>query len=188
MIEQSVVKHDDRRDRRMRKAFRIIQVVLLVLGVLAFGFGFSIAGVFWDTDRTVFWQALVSMTIMMLPVLGVAAFLEWRIRNLCVEFDYIYSENVLSIWRISGNRRSLWITVPAESIRFCKPYDNLTEDEQKKLSHVYFACCNASDPRLTLMESDCATIGKKQKPADILIEPEPDLARALKLALLRNER
>lgn len=188
MIEQSVVKHDDRRDRRMRKAFRIIQVVLLVLGVLAFGFGFAIAGVFWDADRTIFWQALVSMIIMMLPVLGIAAFLEWRIRNLCVEFDYIYSDQVLSIWRISGNRRSLWITVPAESIRFCKPYDNLSEEEQKKLAHVYFACCNASDPRLTLIESDPATIGKKQKPAAILIEPEPDLARALKLAFLRNER
>ena len=186
MIEQSVVKHNDKRDRTVRRILRILQIFLLVLAVLALGFGFAVAGVFWDTDRNVFWQAVLNMLLLALPVVAVIAFLEWRIRKLCVEFDYIFSDNALAIWRITGNRRALWITVPADRLTLVKSYDELTDDERKALSRAEFACCNAADPRLTLLESEDATVGRKRQRLALLLEPNDELKRALQLALKRN--
>ena len=183
MIEQTVVKHDDHRDRILRKTLRIIQVVLIVLAGLALVFGFTVASVFWDTDRTVFWQALLNMILLALPVIGVAAFLEWRIQKLCVEYDYVLSDNVFSVFRVAGNRRVLWMTIPLPSLTFCKRYDELSEADKYRLSHVLFACCNADDPRLTLIESDAVLIGKRERKASVLTEPEDELFRAFARAV-----
>lgn len=186
MIEQSVVKHNDRRDRIVQRILRVIQIFLLVFAVLALGFGFAVAGVFWETDQNTFWQAALNMLLLALPVAVVIAFLEWRIRKLCIEFDYIFSDNTLVIWRIVGNRRALWITVPADRLTLVKPYDELTDDERKALAHARFACCNATDPRLTLLESEDATVGKKRQSLALLLEPNDELKRALQLAVKRN--
>lgn len=188
MLEQSVSKHNNLRDRRMRRILRIIQITILVLAVLALGFGFSIAGVFWDSNRTVFWQAVVNMLLLAVPVLLVAAFLEWRIRKLCVEFDYILSDRTLYIWRITGGRRALWITIPLTELSFLKPYDELSDEERGKLKKVRFACCNVDDPRMTLLEADQAIIRKRSAPVSLLIEPDPELIRVMQRALRENLR
>lgn len=183
-MEQTVVKHDDQRDRRIRKIFRIIQIVLLALAGIGLVFGFTIASVFWDTDRNVFWQSAVSMVLLTLPVLLAAGLLEWRIRKLCVEYDYVLSDNVLSVWKISGNRRALYLTVPLSSVTFCKRYDDLEEAERSKLARARFACCNASDPRLALIESNAVRIGKRETAAAVLLEPNEELFRAFRRAAM----
>lgn len=188
MLEQAVVKHDDRRDRTVRRVMRVIQIVLIALVVLAYVLGISLFGAFWDVDRPLFWSGLLTMLLFTAPVLPVLAFLEWRIRLLGVEYDYVLSDNVFSVWRISGNRRALYLAFDLKDLTFCKTYDSLSENELSKMKKALFACCNASDPRLTLVEAKDVQVRKQVKDAAILLEPSEEFSRAFFSALRRNER
>ena len=188
MLEQTVVKHDDSRDRAVRKAMRIIQIVLIALVVLAYVLGISLFSAFWDVDRTMFWSGVLTLLLFTAPVLPVLALLEWRIRLLCVEYDYVLSDNTFSVWRISGNRRALYLSFDLNGLTFCKAYDSLSESELGKMKKALFACCNASDPRLTLLEADGVQVRKQVRDAAILIEPNEEIARVLSGALRRNGR
>lgn len=188
MLEQTVVKHEDRRDRAVRKAMRIIQIVLIALVVLAYVLGISIFSAFWDVDRSVFWNGLLTLLLLTAPVLPVLALLEWRIRLLCVEYDYVLSDNVFSVWKISGNRRALWITFDLADLMFCKAYDALSESELARMKRALFACCNASDPRLMLVEAKNVQVKKHVSDSAVLLEPNEEFVRAFQAAMRRNGR
>ena len=150
--------------------------------------GISLFGAFWDVDRSLFWGGFLTLLLFTFPVLPVLAFLEWRIRLLCVEYDYALSDNTFSVWRIGGNRRVFYLAFDLNDLTFCKAYDSLSESELGRMKKALFACCNASDPRLTLVEANNVQIRKQIKDAAILLEPNEEIAKVLCAALRRNGR
>lgn len=169
MLEQTVVKYNAERERVVRKVLRVIQFVLLAIAMTIEGMMFSLffalgaAGEHWL-------GAVVYMVLFAMPAIGVLLLLEWRIRKLDVQYDYYLTDKEFVVWRIIGNSRKPWINMQLDQVMFCKRYRDLDEEEKKRVRPAIFAACNEEDPMLTLVEADMITIGKRSRPAGLLLE------------------
>ena len=185
MLEQTVIKYNADKERVVRKVLRVIQLVLLAIAMAIEGMMFSLffalgaAGEHWG-------GAIVYMVLVAMPAVGILLILEWRIRKLDVQYDYYLTDKEFVVWRIIGNSRKPWINMQLDQVIFCKRYSDLNEEELQRVHPAVFAACNEEDPMLTLVEADMLTIGKRSRPAGLLLELNNEIFTRIRRAAGQN--
>ncbi len=171
MLEQAVSRQNNARNRHWTVVLRVIQVLLVITTVVLVVFGFTLAGVFWESDRSAFWNWCLQITILALPAAGFALLLQAMINRLRLEYDYTLQGPAFSVYRLLGNRRTWYLSfdmrsaeVLAENVRRGESVCSETAPAAIDLTR------NEDAPHIVLLRARDCLRGRKQKDRYLLLE------------------
>lgn len=171
MLEQAVSRQNNLRSRRWRVVLRVIQMLLLITTAVLVVFGFTLAGVFWEADRAVFWNWCLQIVILALPAAGFALLLQAMINRLRLEYDYILQGPTFSVYRLLGNRRAWYLSFDMRSAEILA--ENSHEGEHphsKTASAVIDLTRNEDAPHILLLRARDCLRGHRRKDRCLLLE------------------
>lgn len=164
MLEDAISRNNGAYSRRWGKGLRIFQCVLLFVFVLLEGFGFSLSGVLWETERTAFWQLCLHMVLAGLPLAVLIVGLQFPIHRLTVQFDYELQGNRFTGYKIYGNRRRRYVSFEFPAVRSFKPAPDVLPRGAVDLS-----LNEDAEHRMLLELTECA-VGRRLRAAAVVLE------------------
>ncbi len=171
MWEQAVSRQNNSRGRRWRAVLRVIQVLLLITTMALAVFGFTLAGVFWETDRAAFWNWCLQIVILALPAAGFALLLQAMINRLRLEYDYILQGPAFSVYRLLGNRRTWYLSFDMRGAEVLAENVQGGEGVRSKTAPAAIDLTRNEDaPHIVLLRARGCLRGRKQKDRCLLLE------------------
>lgn len=185
MLEQAVCKWDNRRERRWSAVLRGMQIVLAVVLLICEVFGFMLAGVYREMGESYFWQWILQLVLLGLPMLTVILLLQIPIRRMGKEYDYQLTGEAFSCYRLYGNRRKWYFSFNLNSVTVFRDITQIPEDsrEEQLLERAVIVSCNEDAPHLVLVHTKSCFIGKNHKPASLVLELNDALYEAFRREL-----
>lgn len=188
MLEQAVSRQNNSRSRRWITVLRVIQVLLLIMTAVLAVFGFTLAGVFWESDRDAFWNWCLQIVILALPAAGFALLLQAMINRLRLEYDYILQGPTFSVYRLLGNRRTWYLSfdmrgaeVLAESVQ------GETSPRSEAASTVTDLTRNEDAPHIVLLRARGCQRRHRQKDRCLLLEMGETFYATFRQQMRRNQ-
>lgn len=164
MLEDVIAKKNSSYSRAWGKGLRIFQCILLLIFVILEGFGLSLSGVLWDTDRTAFWQYCLHMAVVGLPLAFLIIGLQYPIHKLTLQYDYELQSGHFSAYKVYGNRRKRYVSFEFSSVRTFKPLKDTPPRGAVNLS------LNDDAERRMLADLEECLVGRKLRPAQVVLE------------------
>ncbi len=164
MLEDAVVRKNSAYSRTWGRGLRIFQCVLLLIFVILEGFGLSLSGVLWETDRTAFWQYCIHMAVVGLPLAVLIIGLQYPIHKLTLQYDYELQGGRFTAYRLYGNRRRRYVSFELSSVRAFRPLEGQPPRGAVDLS------LNEDAVHRMLAEIGECVVGRKMRPAIVVLE------------------
>ena len=185
MLEQAVNKWNNSRERRWKNILRAMQIILALILLVGEVFGFMLAGVYREMGEEYFWQWIVQMVILGLPVLTVILILQVPIHKLMLEYDYNLLGQAFSCYRLYGSRRKWYFSFNLNAVTVFKDIREIEDgsEEEQLLREAVIVSCNEDAKHLMLVHSAECVIGRKRKKASFVLELNDTFHAAFKREL-----
>ena len=185
MLEQAVSKWNNGRERRWKNILRGMQIVLAVILAVCEVFGFTLAGVYRQMGDAYFWQWILQMVVLGLPMLTVILLLQIPIHRLMVEYDYNLLGQAFSCYRFYGSRRKWYFSFDLNTVTVFKDIREIDDgsEEEQLLREAVIVSCNEDAKHLMLVHSADCVIGRKRKKASFVLELNDTFHTAFKREL-----
>lgn len=172
MLEQAVCKYNNDRERRWTYILRAMQIILGVILAICEIFGFMLAGVYREMGDSYFWQWILQMVILGLPMLTVILLLQIPIHKLMLEYDYELLGQAFSCHRLYGSRRKWYFSFDLNTVTVFKDIREIADgsEEEQLLKDAVIVSCNEDAKRLMLVHTQNCVIGRKQKETSFVLE------------------
>ena len=166
MLEQAVSKYNNDRERRWKNILRAMQIILGVILAVCEIFGFMLAG------DSYFWQWILQMVILGLPMLTVILLLQIPIHKLMLEYDYNLLGQAFSCYRLYGSRRKWYFSFDLNTVTVFEDIREIEDgsEEERLLKSAVIVSCNEDAKHLMLVHSEDCVIGRKRKDASFVLE------------------
>lgn len=187
MLEQAVSRQNNSRSRRWTTVLRVIQVLLLITTAVLAVFGFTLAGVFWESDRDAFWNWCLQIVILALPAAGFALLLQAIINRLRLEYDYVLQGPTFSVYRLLGNRRAWYLSFDMRSAEVLAENAQRGESPRSEADPAVIDLTRNEDaPHLVLLRTRGCQRRRKQKDCCLLLEMSETFYTAFQQQMRRN--
>lgn len=172
MLEQAVSKYNNDRERRWKNILRAMQIILGVILAVCEIFGFMLAGVYREMGDSYFWQWILQMVILGLPMLTVILLLQIPIHKLMLEYDYNLLGQAFSCYRLYGSRRKWYFSFDLNTVTVFEDIREIEDgsEEERLLKSAVIVSCNEDAKHLMLVHSEDCVIGRKRKDASFVLE------------------
>lgn len=172
MLEQAVCKWNNTRERRWTAVLRAMQIILAVILAICEVFGFMLAGVYREMGDNYFWQWILQMVILGLPILTIIVLLQLPIHKLMVEYDYNLQGQGFSCYRLYGNRRKWYFSFDLNTVAVFKDVREIADGsyEEQLLNQAVIVSLNEDAKHLVLVHSGDCIIGNKHREASVVLE------------------
>ena len=157
MLEQVIRKQNNSNDRFWKNVFQALQFISIAILLFCVWFGFSVNRYYWDVDRLFFWRSCLSLLLITLPMAGFVLVMRNLIHKLGLAYDYELFEDTLTIFRLAGSRRKLYLRFDLGKITYYKDIFSIRpgSPDEKLLRSAKSASCNPDAPHLVLVQADC---------------------------------
>lgn len=172
MLEQAVSKYNNTRERRWKNILRAMQIILAVILLVCEVFGFMLAGVYREMGESYFWQWILQMVILGLPILTVILLLQIPIHKLILEYDYNLLGQAFSCYRLYGSRRKWYFSFDLNTVSAFKDVREIADgsEEEQLLSGAVIVSCNEDAKHLVLVHTCDCVIGRKRRECSFVLE------------------
>ncbi len=172
MLEQAVSKRNNQRQRRWKNILRAMQILLAVILLVCEVFGFMLAGVYREMGERYFWQWILQMVMLGLPMLTVIALLQIPIYKLILEYDYNLQGQAFSCYRLYGSRRKWYFSFDLNTVTVFKDIREIADgsEEARLLDRAVIVSCNEDAKHLIFVRTQDCVIGRRRKEAGFVLE------------------
>ncbi len=172
MLEQAVSKQNNQRERRWKNGLRAMQILLAVILLACEVFGFMLAGVYREMGEAYFWQWILQMVLLGLPMLTVIVLLQIPIHKLILEYDYNLQGQAFSCYRLYGSRRKWYFSFDLNTVTVFRDIREIADgsQEERLLGKAVIVSCNEDAEHLMLVHTQDCVMGKKRREASLVLE------------------
>ena len=172
MLEQAVSKWNNIRERRWKNILRAMQILLAVILAVCEVFGFTLAGVYRQMGDEYFWQWILQMVVLGLPMLTVILLLQIPIHRLMLEYDYNLLGQAFSCYRIYGSRRKWYFSFDLNTVTVFEDIREIADGsgEEQLLKDAVIVSLNEDAKHLVFVHTQDCVIGRKRKEASFVLE------------------